>query len=87
VLVLQKSAQVGDQAAGPGDAVAGGDVDDEVVQPRGWIGELVAEVFATDERAAWVPLPAGRTQSKSGMPSQPPALAADPWRLLRRARA
>jgi hypothetical protein len=59
VLVLQEAAEVGDKAAGPGDAEAGRDMGDEVVQPCGRVGELVAEVFAADEGAAGVFLPAG----------------------------
>ncbi|MFF5196323.1 MULTISPECIES: hypothetical protein [Streptomyces] len=59
MLVLQEAAEAGDQAAGPGDAEAGRDMPDELVQPRRRVGELVAEVFAVDEGAAGMFLPAG----------------------------
>ncbi|MDO0923989.1 hypothetical protein QQY24_00410 [Streptomyces sp. TG1A-8] len=85
--IVQKPAQVGDEAAGPGDAEAGRDMDDEVVEPGGRVGELVAQILAADEGAVGVPLPAGRAQPQSGMPSQLAALAADSRRLLRRTRA
>ncbi|WP_245770333.1 hypothetical protein [Streptomyces radiopugnans] len=59
MLVLQEAAEVGDQAAGPGDAEAGRNMPDEVVQPRRRVHELVAQVFAANEGATGVFLPAG----------------------------
>jgi hypothetical protein len=55
---------------------------DEVFDPGGWVGQLVAEVFTADEGASGVTLPAGRAQTQPGMPTQLAALAADPGRLL-----
>ncbi|WP_282704229.1 hypothetical protein [Streptomyces sp. CC219B] len=82
MLVLKEAAQVHDESAGPADTMAGCDMSDEVVQPGGWVGQLVAKVFAADEGAAGVFLPAGRAQPQAGMTSQLSALAAVPRRLL-----
>ncbi|MEV7020272.1 hypothetical protein [Streptomyces sp. NPDC093991] len=82
VPVFQESAEVGDEAAGSGDAVPGGDMGDEVLQPGRWIGEPVAEVFPTDEGPARVLLPAGRAQPQSRMSPHLAALAAGPRRMF-----
>ncbi|MDQ1024637.1 hypothetical protein QF035_002219 [Streptomyces umbrinus] len=84
VPVFQEPAEVGDEAAGSGDAVPGGDMSDEVPQPGGWIGEPVAEMFPADEGTARVLLLAGRAQPQSGMSPQLAALAAGPRRLFLR---
>ncbi|MGW1617519.1 hypothetical protein ACWCQZ_51460, partial [Streptomyces sp. NPDC002285] len=78
MLVLKEAAQVHDEAARPADATAGRDMSHEVVQPRGRIGQLVTEMFAADEGAAGVSLPAGRAQSQPGMTPELPALTAVP---------
>ncbi|MFE2189138.1 hypothetical protein [Streptomyces sp. NPDC059455] len=83
MLVLQEPAEVSDEAAGPRNAVPGGDMGDELAQPERRFGKTFTEVFTADEGAAGVLLPARRAQPQPGMPPQLPALAADPGRLFR----
>jgi hypothetical protein len=77
-----RSAHGGDQAAGPAGAVPGGDVRDEVEEPRWRVGEVFAEVFAADEGPARVLLPAGRAQPEPGVRSELSAFAAGSWRVI-----
>jgi hypothetical protein len=42
----------------------GRDMRDEVFEPGGWVGQVVAEVFTADEGASGVTLPAGRAQTQ-----------------------
>jgi hypothetical protein len=67
VLVQEEAPQVGHESAGPGYAVALGDVRHEIVQPPGRFVELFAEMVTSDERATGVLLPAGRAQAEPGM--------------------
>ncbi|WP_219822117.1 hypothetical protein [Streptomyces sp. Ru62] len=59
VLVFQEPSQVGDEAAGSGDAVAGRDLGDEIGEPFGRVVESFPKVFAANEGTAGVLLPAG----------------------------
>jgi len=80
--VFQQPPERGEHRAGAADAVAGGEIADELPQPGWRLDQAGDEVAALDEGPVGVALPARRAQAEPGMAPHLSASGTGPRWLL-----